>query len=149
MLSLLLREATLGKAALLGQSVPTPPPSRGPPPAGPPKGKNPPPHLPRAPTPQTQQQEQRAHPLLQQAGSSGPAGPPRTGEAAPDPANLTTGKRLCSRWLDGLFRALYSDLKVFTEWTIEEEEARGQGRGQGRPRSQNDWQQLGHLRRCA
>lgn len=60
-------------------------------------------------------------------------------------ADLTSGKRLCSRWLDGLFQALYADLKVFTEWTIEEEEARAQGRGQGRARSTADWRCLGAL----
>jgi len=58
--------------------------------------------------------------------------------------DLLANKRLCSRWLDFLFSALYADLKAYTEWTIEEENARAVGR-LGKVRSQADWQNLGKL----
>eukprot|EP00658_Telonema_sp_P-2_P028705 TRINITY_DN21950_c0_g1_i2.p1 TRINITY_DN21950_c0_g1~~TRINITY_DN21950_c0_g1_i2.p1 ORF type:complete len:918 (+),score=221.19 TRINITY_DN21950_c0_g1_i2:97-2850(+) len=60
----------------------------------------------------------------------------------PDPE---APKRLCTPFMDALFRALYSDVHMFSQWMIQDEEAKAIGHMHGKNRPRSDWLQLGML----
>lgn len=56
----------------------------------------------------------------------------------------TISKRLCERWLDDLFMALYEDLRVYTIWRAERLYFEAQ-KLEDTPKSHREWEALGHV----